>query len=159
MHTYMQTIHTYIHNTHRYHIVASYNGQTMRLFTDGVPIATSTTQSGDILYPASAKFSIGAYIDGVDVYTLRGAIDDVAIWNRAVAVDAVAAMYATQRDFDYFCCPSLCPVGTVPTGLCVGDVSVDCRPAYSCPVCTAGMCVFVVHVVYILDVLYIQSFV
>jgi hypothetical protein len=127
--------------TCRYHLTATYDGSTMRLFTNGLLTTSSDAQSGPIRYPASSTFSIGAHIDKPNIFALRGALDDVALWNRAVGTGAVAAMYATQRDSSYFCCPSSCPDGTVSSGLCVGDVSVDCKPAYPCPKCSPGACV------------------
>ncbi len=78
-------------------------------------------------------------MDANNVYALRGSLDDVTLWNRAMHVDAVASMYEAQRDYAYYCCPSVCPEGTVSTGLCVGDVRTDCRPAYPCPKCSVGM--------------------
>jgi hypothetical protein len=136
-------IHTHIHTYIRYHVTATYDGSTMRLFTNGLLTTSSEAQSGPIRYPVSATFSIGAHVDKPYIYALRGALDDIALWNRAVAADAVAAMYATQRGSSYFCCPTSCPDGMVSTGLCVGDVSVDCKPAYPCPKCSAGMFTYI----------------
>jgi hypothetical protein len=144
-HTTHSHTHTNIHMYIRYHLTATYDSSTMRLFTNGLLTTSSSTQSGPIQYPNSATFAIGAYIDGPYKYVLRGALDDVALWNRAVAVDAVAAMYATHRNSAYFCCPTSCPDGTISTELCVGDVTVDCRTVYPCPKCSTGMdvCMFI----------------
>jgi hypothetical protein len=132
----------------RYHLVASYDGASMRLFTNGVLTTSSDTQSGGIQYPDTATFAIGAYVDTPYVYPLRGALDDVAVWDRAVAADAVAAMYVSQRESSYFCCPSTCPEGKISSGLCVGDANVDCQPAFPCPKCSAGMCTPVISYLY-----------
>jgi hypothetical protein len=122
----------------RYHVVGSYDGATMRLFVDGVLSITSSAQSGAVKYPISATFTMGAYLEGPYVYTLPGALDDVALWNRALAVDAVAGMFASQRDSTYFSCPSVCPQGRVSTRLCVGSLEEDCKPAFPCPKCLPG---------------------
>ena len=133
----------------RYHVVGSYDGATMRLFVDGVLSTASSSQSGAVKYPNLANFLMGAYIEGSDVYTLPGALDDAALWNRALGVDAVAGMYTSQRDSSYFSCPSVCPNGTVSTMRCVGNLQEDCRPAFPCPKCLAGMCQCIYLLVYI----------
>jgi hypothetical protein len=125
-------------NTCRYHLIATYDGTTMRLYTNGVLASLSNVQFGAIQYPDQATFAIGAYVDKPNIYPLQGALDDVALWDRAVAAHAVAAMYAAHRDELYFCCPSTCPLGKVPSGACVGDVRVDCVQAYPCPHCSQG---------------------
>jgi hypothetical protein len=120
----------------------------MCLYVNGLLAAISNVQSGAIQYPNEGTFAIGAYVNKPDIYPLRGALDDVALWDRAVGQDAVATMYATHRDSSYFCCPLICPVGKVSSGTCQGDVRVDCVPDMSgfllpCPNCSAGMYVCV----------------
>ncbi len=121
--------------------MASYDGTTMRLFTNGALTTSSEAQSGDIQYAPAATLAIGAYLEDTRVYALHGGLDDIALWNRALDVDAVAAMYAEQLNSPYFCCPTECPENTVSTGLCVGDMHVDCRLAVPCPKCSKGMLV------------------
>jgi hypothetical protein len=132
-----------MHTPYRYHVVSSYDGVTMRLFVDGELSIASTPSSSEpaaVKYPSFGNFIIGAYTEGPYVYTLRGALDDIALWNRALNADAVAGMYASQRDASYFSCPSVCPQGKTSTKLCVGSLQQDCKPAFPCPTCLAGRC-------------------
>ena len=111
----------------------------MRLFVDGREIAVeSSVQSGPVKYPNIGSFVIGAYADGPDVYPLSGALDNIALWDRALAVDAVAMMYASQCATLHFVCPSACPAGMAHREVCVGDVSKDCMLLSGCPTCSAG---------------------
>ena len=46
-----------------YHVVAIYDGSKMQLMVNGKLAGESTEQSGDILYPESTPFVLGAYKD------------------------------------------------------------------------------------------------
>jgi hypothetical protein len=111
----------------------------MSLYVDAMLITSSHGQSGRILYPTLGRLAIGAYTDSSQtvMHTLNGMLDDVAVWSDAVGPQAVALMYATQKDTSIFICPTCAP-GTVSTGKCQGDVAIDCRPIYACPECKAG---------------------
>lgn len=66
-----------------YHVVGVFDGATMELYVNGQLEATSTAQSGDILYPEHAPWVIGAYRDANEFYPLRGRIREVALYDRA----------------------------------------------------------------------------
>ncbi len=124
-------------------MVGSYDGSIMRLLVNGAEVMYSTAQTGMVRYPLGGTFAIGAYVDSPDVFPLRGALDDVALWDRALAADAVAAMDASQRTSAYFVCPLVCLPGTngrptVSTGECVGNLRQDCVESKTCPVCSVG---------------------
>lgn len=67
-----------------YHVAASYDGQTMRLFVNGKLDGSSAAQSGPILYPPTAPFVIGAYQDDDELHPLTGAIHQVRLLGRAL---------------------------------------------------------------------------
>ncbi len=66
-----------------YHLVAVYDGTTMELYVNGKLDASSTEQHGEILYPKSAPFVLGAYRDQNELYPLKGTLREIAIYDRA----------------------------------------------------------------------------
>ena len=77
-----------------YNVVGTYDGVTMRLFVNGKLDAESKEQSGDILYPAKAAYTIGAYVDDDEKHVMDGAIADLKVYSRALSNDAIAQQYA-----------------------------------------------------------------
>jgi 3',5'-cyclic AMP phosphodiesterase CpdA len=73
-----------------YHVVGVYDGETMQLFINGQLEAESTDQSGELLYPTTAPFVLGAYRDRDEFYSLRGKLREVAIYNMAAKPKWVA---------------------------------------------------------------------
>eukprot|EP01051_Picozoa_sp_SAG22_P006049 SAG22_NODE_382_length_11344_cov_41.312228_2_plen_891_part_00 len=73
------------------HWAASYDGQSMVMYEDGVEVARdSTSQGGAINYPPaeyeSAQagwFTIGAYHDANEYYPFPGMLDEVKVWHVA----------------------------------------------------------------------------
>ena len=64
-----------------YHVVGTYDGKTQRIYVDGQPKATSSTQSGPILYPPKLPLSLGAYRDDNENYPLEGQVAYTTLWN------------------------------------------------------------------------------
>jgi hypothetical protein len=73
-----------------HHVVATYDGQTMRLYVDGKPDGEATGQSGDILYPERGRYAVAAYVDDNELYPLDGAIFEVKVYDRVMAPTEVA---------------------------------------------------------------------
>ncbi|HVY71629.1 MAG TPA: LamG-like jellyroll fold domain-containing protein, partial [Verrucomicrobiae bacterium] len=67
-----------------HYIVALYDGKTMRLLLDGKADGESQEQSGDILYPAQGRYTLGALSKLDDLETLEGAIYEVKTYARAL---------------------------------------------------------------------------
>lgn len=63
-----------------YHVAGVYDGDTMKLYVNGILEATSTKDSGNIAYDNS-WLSLGMYKDNNETIPLRGSIDEVRIWN------------------------------------------------------------------------------
>jgi concanavalin A-like lectin/glucanase superfamily protein len=68
-----------------HHAAGSFNGHTVRLFLDGVEIGEGTPTMGDIVYglPGETAY-LGAYRGDCDLM-LKGQLDDVTIWGRALS--------------------------------------------------------------------------
>lgn len=78
---------------HRWHyVVATYDGQTMRLFVDGKQQAESTEQSGEIRVPAAGELTLGAFVDSRNRRLLQGALFDVKVYSRALSAEEIAAV-------------------------------------------------------------------
>jgi hypothetical protein len=65
-----------------YHVAATYDGSTMRLYLNGVQVG-STSKTGTIATNATVPVSIGRNPEGSNYLT--GTIDDVRIYNRALS--------------------------------------------------------------------------
>lgn len=76
-----------------YHVVGTYNGTTMRIYVNGDLKAATDVQAGDILYPDSAWFGLGAYRDGDEDYRLNGQIDEVALYERTLSSDDIQGQF------------------------------------------------------------------
>ena len=92
-----------------YHLVASYDGEVMRLFVNGQLSGESKTQSGDILYPDEAPFVLGKYLDSNEDHPHIGRIREVAIYD--VAAKAAWAKHEFEHQSKL---ANLPPLGVVP---------------------------------------------
>ena len=83
-----------------YHVVATYDGATARLYVDGIQQA-SIAQAGDIVYPTTndSGFVIGKYRDSNDNNPFDGTIDELGIYDRALSPEEVA-FHALQGTLD-----------------------------------------------------------
>ena len=72
-----------------YHVAATYDGSTMRLYLNGTEV-DSIAKSGSIAAGGSVPVEIGRSPDGSNY--LRGAIDDVGIYRSALDASEVAAL-------------------------------------------------------------------
>jgi hypothetical protein len=78
-----------------YHVAATYDGTTMRIYMDGVQKGTASAP-GSIDYDPlpNTGFGIGMWHDNDgEQYYLYGIIDDVGIWGRALTTDEIAYLY------------------------------------------------------------------
>ncbi len=91
---------TYLRSKNRFetgrwcHVVATYDGKTMRLFVDGKLEGESTEQSGDVLYPSRATFVVGGYLDADEDHPFSGWIESLNLTPRARSEKQVAAEFA-----------------------------------------------------------------
>ena len=81
-----------------YHLVASYDGVTTRLYVNGVLDAESTEQSGDLLYPESAPVSLGSYLDTNEFHPHVGRLMDVRLYDMAAGPDWIKHQFAHHAD-------------------------------------------------------------
>ena len=72
-----------------YHLVATYDGATMKLHVDGEVAATSNSQSGAIQYPPDAFYEIGAYHDDDEQFFTKGMVHEIRVYHRVLAVDEI----------------------------------------------------------------------
>lgn len=70
------------------HVVGTYDGTTGRLWVDGVEVASGSFTAPE---PANLPVNIGAYFGGG--FGWAGAIDEVQIYDRALSVTEVVALY------------------------------------------------------------------
>ena len=62
-----------------HHVAGTWDGETQKLYVDGVLVAEDATQEGAVRWPATAPFSFGAYRDKDEHYCMRGLLGPVVI--------------------------------------------------------------------------------
>lgn len=73
-----------------YYVVGTYDGATMRLYVNGQLDGESQAQSGEILYPATGRYAVGAYVDDDESNPLEGAVYEVKTYGRVLAAAEIA---------------------------------------------------------------------
>lgn len=80
-----------------YHVVAVYDGKRMQLIVNGQIEGETDAQSGKILYPKHAPFTIGAYRDSNENFPHVGRIADIAIYDLAAKPQWAAKEFEHYR--------------------------------------------------------------
>ncbi len=80
-----------------YHVVATYDGAEQRIYVDGQLQGRSTDQTGAIIYPPKGFFTIGAYRDDNELYSLAGRLEQVTLLSRALNEDEVRARFEDRK--------------------------------------------------------------
>lgn len=80
-----------------YHVVGTYDGTVQNLYVDGQISATSTVQQGDIDYPSRAFYTLGAYRDEDEHYTMNGRLALVSVFDKALDMPQVSKLYRDSR--------------------------------------------------------------
>ncbi|MXV73883.1 LamG domain-containing protein [Candidatus Poribacteria bacterium] len=87
---------TYLNSANSYdvnewhHVVGTYDGKEMKIYVDGKLEGTSGVQSGPINYPDRVFFSMGAYKDDNEDFVLKGMLDEVRLYDRALSEKEVS---------------------------------------------------------------------
>ncbi len=79
-----------------YHVAGTYDGQTVRLYVDGRPVASATGATGPIAYPPRAFYSIGAYHDDNEYFRMHGRLYEAAVYREALSAEQIA-QHAAER--------------------------------------------------------------
>ena len=87
---YLETDDDYVTNTW-YHIAGTYDGVTMRLYVNGVEVASLVPGYDGNIYYRDTYYVIGAYQDSNESYYFDGQIDEVRLWNGARSSEAIRA--------------------------------------------------------------------
>lgn len=76
-----------------HHVVGTYDGTHQRIYVNGRLAGVSSVQSGDLNYPASAPYDIGAYHDDNEFFLMNGWIKEVKLYRVALTSNEVAASF------------------------------------------------------------------
>ena len=83
-----------------YHVAGTYDGKAQCIYVDGQLSATSTTQSGPILYPPKLTLTLGAYEDDNEHYPLEGKVAFAALWDEALPAQQILQHFdARKKEF------------------------------------------------------------
>jgi len=81
-----------------YQVAGTYDGGELRIYVDGNLAGRSAEQSGDIAYPPRAFYTLGAYHDDNELFTMTGEIQEVSVWNRAMEAREVLASFQSRKE-------------------------------------------------------------
>ncbi len=88
--TYLETTNQF--NTNQwYHIAGTYDGDTMKIYVNGVLEGVSTSQSGAIDY-ADSWLTLGSYKDDNEDNMVTGQMDEVKIWKVERSIEEIREM-------------------------------------------------------------------
>jgi len=82
-----------------YHFAFTWDGTTMRLYTDGTEVDTGTNASVGALSTSSMPFKIGGLTDASNNHD--GLLAMAGIWDVALSTDEIAALYASGDGANY----------------------------------------------------------
>ena len=91
-----------------YHLVATYDGATARLYVNGVEEGSQAVAGGDLV-DTSTPLSIGERANNADPYW-NGAVDEVKVFQRGMTAAEVSAEYSAQN-------------AGIPAGVALGNVT------------------------------------
>ena len=87
-----------------YHVVGTYDGDTLRLFVNGQLEATDASHSGEISYPPKASFEIGGYKDDNEFYRGALSLHEISLYEKVFDAETVATRFAARKD-DFLLAP------------------------------------------------------
>jgi hypothetical protein len=106
-----------------YHVAGTYDGSTANIYVNGV-LDNSVPKTGTILASTAGPLFIGQNVGGAGSGEFfNGLIDEVAIYNRALSAEEVAAIF-NARSAGKCKAPSLCTLDLTPS-LTEGMLTLD----------------------------------
>lgn len=81
-----------------YHLAATYDGTTMRLYVNGKLDAESKAQSGDILYPDDATWTLAGYKDNDETFFFEGRMVETALYDLVATSEGVSHLFAHKKE-------------------------------------------------------------
>ena len=81
-----------------YHVVGTYDGDTLCVYVNGKLEGTEMAHSGSIIYPPKATFELGGYKDDNEFY--RGAIGlhEISVYEKALSAEGIAKRFAARKN-------------------------------------------------------------
>ena len=83
------------------HVVGTYNGDETRLYVNGTLAAATKDEQGPISYSDKCFFTVGCYRDSDENFPLKGALQEVRIYSKAIsAADVTKLFEASAGEFE-----------------------------------------------------------
>lgn len=77
-----------------HHVAATWDQQQIRLFVDGVLVASRASQAGSLNAAADLQFRVGSKGGLGDPFRYSGVLDEVSVWERALTPTEIASIVA-----------------------------------------------------------------
>lgn len=80
-----------------YHVVATYDGNSLKLYVDGVLSTERTQEGGSVIWPPNAVFAVGRYKDDDEDFGFGGNLDEVNLYKDAMTAKEVEDLYSVLK--------------------------------------------------------------
>ena len=78
--------------------MGTYDGEEQRLYVNGSLVGAALEESGPVEYPAHARYHAGAYRDDDEYFRMRGMLNELSLYRRALGPDEIGRRYREKRD-------------------------------------------------------------
>ena len=79
------------------HVLGTYDGKVQRVFVNGELLGENTEQSGPVWYAPAGPVVLGAFQDDDEFYRLRGAIQEIRVFQRALTPEEIKSRYERRK--------------------------------------------------------------
>lgn len=85
-------------DNHWYHVVGTYDGNTLRVFVNGKLEASEASHSGPIIYPPKATFELGSYKDENENHRGTISLHEISVYEKALSAEVIAKRFAARKN-------------------------------------------------------------
>ncbi len=110
-----------------YHLAATYDGENLKAYRDGVLVQDNAAPSGD---SDQEKLTLKLGRHGLVEWFFAGAVDDVCVFACALEADEVKALYDGKKPTDIM----VRPAASAPTPIAAAEPNARIQPVSAQPV-------------------------
>ncbi len=81
-----------------YHVVGTYDGDTLCVYVNGKLEGTEVAHSGSIIYPPKATFELGGYKDDNEFYRAAIGLHEISVYEKALNAEVIAKRFDARKN-------------------------------------------------------------